>query len=148
MTIFIPEAKQDKLRDGDTVYISKLDHSRCPVKITQRYIEETKLGKNADNFLISRLAKTKKGHNAIGKYSLSYTTIRDNFKEMVGAITQVKLGLHSLRAGGATSASENGVSDRLIGKHGRWSSSTSRDTYISIKDSKRVRLSVSERLGL
>ena len=107
MTIFIPEAKQDKLREGGTVYISKLKH-RCPVEITRRYIEAAKLNRNPDNFLISRLAKTKKGHNAIRKYPLSYTSIRDNFKEMTAAVTQERLCLHSLRSGGATAAAVKG----------------------------------------
>ena len=44
------------------------------------------------------------------------------------------IGLHSLRSGGASSAADNGVSDRLIAKHGRWSSNSYRDCYI--KDNK------------
>ena len=150
MTILIEYAKQDQLREGEIVHISKLSHERCPVKLTRKYIEMTKLGDNSENYLISRLAKTKKGHKALGKYKLSDTTIRDSFKEMVGAVTgagQVKtLSLHSLRSGGASAAADNGVSDRLIGKHGRWSTSTSSDTYT--KDNKRSRLSVSKQLGL
>ena len=37
-----------------------------------------------------------------------------------------------------TAASKNDVSDRLIGKHGRWSSNSSKDKYI--KDSKNQNL--------
>ncbi|XP_057308176.1 uncharacterized protein LOC130646057 [Hydractinia symbiolongicarpus] len=47
---------------------------------------------------------------------------------------------------GASAAANNGVTDRMISKHGRWSSSSSRDGYI--KDSKSQRLSVSKDLGL
>ena len=54
--------------------------------------------------------------------------------------------LHYLRSGGATEAAENDVSDRMIDKHGRSSDNKSRNTYI--KDSKRVRLSVTIKLGL
>ena len=150
MTIFIPEAKTDKLREGETVFISRLNQQMCPVAITERFTQLVKLGENPNDSLISRLAKTKRGHKAQGKYQLSYSRIRDNLKEMVETVlpdkTCKQYSLHSLRSGGASIASENGISDRLIGKHGRWSSSSSRDTYI--KDSKRARLSVTARLGL
>ena len=64
----------------------------------------------------------------------------------VCADTQSSYCLHSLRSGGASAAANNDVSDRLIGKHGRWSSNGSRDRYI--KDSKAKRLKVSSSLGL
>ena len=44
--------------------------------------------------------------------------------------TDVKVfGLHSLRSGRASAIADNDISDRLIGKHGRWSAKTSRDRY-------------------
>ena len=149
MQILIEKCKNDQQREGEVVYICRLGHKKCPVKITEKYIKMTKLHKNPENFLICRLAKTKKGHKALGKYALSYSRIRENFLELVGAVSEQKvtqLCLHSLRSGGATAAADNGVSDRLIGKHGRWSTTTSRDVYI--KDSKRTRLSVTTSLGL
>ena len=125
MTIFIPESKTDKLREGETVYISRQHTRRCPVAITQRFIQLAQLGESPDDFLISRLAKTKKGHKARGKYPLSSTRVRENFKVMVGRIMPDKTckvySLHSLRSGGASVASANGISDRPIGKHGRLS---------------------------
>ena len=150
MTISLEESKTDKLREGEVVFISKLGNEFCPVAITKRYITATKLDKDPDNFLISRLAKTRKGHRALGKSVLSDTTIRENFRDMMEVVIdkgeREKFCMHSLRSGGASAAADNGVSDRLIGKHGRWSSNTSRDTYI--KDSKKSRLSVSKNLGL
>ena len=55
-------------------------------------------------------------------------------------------GLHSLRSGGASAAANNGVSDRQIAEHGRWSSNSSRDGYI--KDNPEKRFKVSKCLGL
>ena len=59
--------------------------------------------------------------------------------------TYVKvLALHSLRSGGgASAAADNDISDRLIGKHGRWSTNTSRDRYIKGNKSKRLKASAS-----
>ena len=111
----------------------------------------TLLDQDPENYLICRLAKTKVGYRALGNYPLSYSTIRKHF------LTYLKPGLpsdqqlssyslHSLRSGGATTATNNGVDIRLVGKHGRWKSTTARDTYI--KDSKKARLSVTEKLGI
>ena len=58
----------------------------------------------------------------------------------------VNIGLHGLRAGGASAAAQNHVSDRLISKRGRWASEKSRDGYI--RDSVQDRLSVTKNLGL
>lgn len=96
-----------------------------------------------------RLPKTRKGHKAIGKYQLSYSRLRDTFMELLKPITKEEtksFGLHSLRSGGATAAANNNISDRLIGKHGRWASSSNRDKYI--KDSNTSRYSISKALGL
>jgi hypothetical protein len=55
-----------------------------------------------------------------------------------------KYALHSLRSGGATTAANLGISDRLFKKHGRWRSETAKDEYI--KDSLKDRLIVSENI--
>ena len=57
-----------------------------------------------------------------------------------------QFGLHSLRAGGATSAANNGVPDRLFKRHGRWRSENANDGYV--KDDLRSLLSVSLSLGI
>ena len=57
-----------------------------------------------------------------------------------------QFGLHSLRAGGATTAANAGVPDRLFKRHGRWRSETAKDGYV--KDSREVLLSVTKSLKL
>ena len=52
---------------------------------------------------------------------------------------------HSVQAGRRQQLI-NGVTERLIGKHGRWKSGYSRDRYL--KDNKDKRLSVTLPLGL
>ena len=150
MQIIIPKAKCDQLREGHIVHISRTGSEYCPVYWVEKYLHETGLMGNGEAFLICRLAKTKKGHKAIGKYNLSDTTVRDIFKEHVAPICeQAELGsygLHSLRSGGASTAINNGIGERLVGKHGRWKSGYSRDRYL--KDSRTKRLSVTQALGL
>ena len=52
--------------------------------------------------------------------ALSYTTVRDMFKEMLMGIgaDYRRFGVHSLRSGGATAAAAAGVEDRLLNSMG------------------------------
>ncbi len=79
---------------------------------------------------------------------LSYTTVRDIFRTALSEIglNVTMYGLHSLRAGGATTCANAGVTDRLWKRHGRWKSDKAKDGYI--QDNVRDLLSVSLRLGL
>ena len=61
-------------------------------------------------------------------------------------LDQRLFGLHSLRSGGASAAANNGISDRLFKRHGRWKSEKAKDGYI--KDNITELLSVSLNLGL
>ena len=55
-------------------------------------------------------------------------------------------GIHSLRAGGASAATNAQVTDRLFKTHGRWKSDKAKDGYI--KDNILSLLSVSLSLGI
>ena len=57
-----------------------------------------------------------------------------------------KLALHSLRAGGATEAAMEGVSEQLFRCHGSWKSESAKDGYV--EDSRKALLLVSESLKL
>ena len=61
-------------------------------------------------------------------------------------LNQKQFGLHSLRAGRATSADNNGVPGRLFKHHGCWCSENAKDGYV--KDNLRSLLSVSLSLGI
>ena len=146
--IFLPSSKTDQLRERDTFFISETKTPYCPVYWLQKYLHLTKL-KKPKNFLFCRLFKCKVGHSAHGHYKISYMTARESFKDHLSSIigTDTKqCGLHSLRSRGASEAPNNGVSDRMISKHGCWSSNTSKDKYINDSHSNRFR--VSNRLGI
>ena len=150
MKILIPKSKNDQVREGHVVYISRSGGRYCVVAWVERYLSETKLGKDPDSFLMCRLAKTRMGHNALGNRSISKTTINDDFHKFMRPLcknlSSESYGLHSLRSGGASAAINNGVSERLVGKHGRWKSGYSRDRYL--KDDKKGRLSVTKAINL
>ena len=148
--VTVKKSKNDQLREGHIVYIAKTGLSTCPFYWIKRYLRITNLKNDKTAFFICRLAKTKRGHNGLGKHQITYPTARKTFLEhlkIVEETPQQKYGLHSLRSGGASAAANNDVELRLIGKHGRWApNSATKERYI--KDSKKKRLSVSKSLGI
>ena len=146
MAITIPKCKNDQSREGNIIHIAELSSKYRPVLNTAMYIHS--LGLLPDHYLVCKLAKTKSGHNPIGSYKMSDSYIRKHFNSLVKVHlpNAENISPHSLRSGGASAAAENGVSDRMISKHGRWKSEGARNGYI--KDSLRNRLSVSKNLGL
>ena len=84
------------------------------------------------------------GQEVYGSTPISYQSLRKGLLEVfqdVGLPVQ-KFGLYSLRAGGATLAAKNGVSDRLRMEHGGWRSFRSAVRYV--KTSSAVKTSVTK----
>ena len=95
---------------------------------------------------IYHLVKTKKGQS-----SISYTTARNEFLKLLEPVVPITERIkqyctHSMRSGRATSAINNGVSERDIDLHRRWKSAKSRNRYL--KDSLKRKLKISSSLGI
>ena len=150
LEILIPKAKNDQLRQGHIVHIKRLNSQFCPVQWLQAYLDRSGLITGENNYIISRLAKSRSGHRAYGYKPLAESTVRDIFNKDIAPLcddTQPgDYSLHSMRSGGASAAINHGVSERLIGKHGRWKSGFCRDRYL--KDGKKQRLEVTQNIGL
>ena len=80
--------------------------------------------------------------------AISYTRIRELMLQRICELgyDPSLFGVHSFRAGGATSAANAGVPDRMFKRHGRWRSENAKDGYV--KDSLEARLDVSKSLQL
>ena len=149
LEIFLEKAKNDQHRDGNIIYISRINSEFCPVALVERFLRLSSLSiaKNPSCFLVPRVVKTKKGHRIHPSLGISCTRAREIFKEYLEETKfDGDFGLHSLRSGGASAAAENLVDERLISKHGRWSSDRARNMYI--KDSLKNRLLITKNLGL
>ena len=150
MSIFLEKSKTDTYRDGHTIVVSRLDSVICPVKVLSRYISRAHIVQD-EEFLFRAVtwwkSKTTYLLRAANK-PLSYSIARTDTLELVRKVglDPNKFGLHSARSGGATSAANNGVPDRLFKRHGRWKSTKAKDAYV--KDNLRRLLSVSQNLGL
>ena len=123
MSVFIEKSKTDIYRDGNTLAISRLNSALCPVKMLAKYMETAKIA-NDDEFLFRAVtwwrSKSRYTLKAANK-PISYTTAREDALDLVRRVglDPKDFGLHSARSGGATSAANNGVPDRLFKRHGQ-----------------------------
>ena len=109
--IFVPRSKTDVYREGDYVYIAKLEGKYCPVAILRRYIEAANLDLSSHLPLFKPLRKTKLGYS-VRNAKLSYTRCREIFKTTLKDLgyDPKDYGLHSLRSGGAMAVISNNTS--------------------------------------
>ena len=102
----------------------------------------------SEEFLYRPISRVKHGEKLRASGQLSYSTLRELFKRKLAELgyPAVEFGLHSLRAGGATTAANAGVPDHLFKRHGRWRSENAKDGYV--EDSVDKWLSVSRSISL
>lgn len=104
----------------------------------------------SDNFLFRPIFRSKQVRSLIYKNKrLSYTRARECIVSRLKSICpDLNIGLHSLRAGGATAAANinSDVNEHCWKRHGRWKSDTAKDGYVA--DSLDHRLQVTKKLGL
>ena len=101
-----------------------------------------------ERLLLRPICKTAKTEKLREPGDISYSCLRELFRKKLRELNYDpdKFGLHSLRAGGTMAAANNGVSDRLFKRHGRWRSDSAKDGYV--EDSVKQRLTVSQKIGL
>ena len=133
--------------------IVKTDTDLCPWANLLKYLSQAKLSlptsaHGGEGFLFGSI-QTKSGSQFIRSASkLSYTRCREVLlKKLADVGLDPKCySWHSFRSGGASSAANNGISDRMYKRHGRWRSENAKDGYV--QDSLESRLAVSISLGL
>lgn len=146
---FIPKSKTDILRRGNKLLIARTGKEKGPVVcLFYNYIRMSMFA-NKEEFLF-RALPYKKGKHLLSTCNkpISYSRVRELFRTSLIKIglDKSKFGLHSLKSGGATSAANNYVSDRLFKTHGRWRSENGKDGYV--QDDVRTNLSVSLNLEI
>ena len=125
LVLNIRKSKTDKFRAGNKVFISKGSTSACSYSMLRRYIDLSGADIKSDAFLFKPIYKSKGVQKLIKKdKSLSYTRTRECILSKLKSVApELNLGIHSLRAGGAsTIANSDKVDDRCLMRHGRWKS--------------------------
>ena len=103
----------------------------------KKYLDIAHIDLSSEHFLFKAIYRSKDKCGLIYKnkklsYSAAKTSIVSRLKLVA---SDLNFGLHSMRAGGATSAANSAAlsNDRCWKRHGRWKSETSKDGYV--KDS-------------
>ena len=127
--------KTDIYIDGNSVVIVRTDSNLCPVKNLELYLVWGNILTDSNECIFRNLTKCKDMYILRrDDKTLSYSRMRELFIQAFQYFVPdiKKLGLHSLRSGGATTCANLGISDRLLKKHGRWRSQTAKDGYVSL----------------
>lgn len=147
-SLHIESSKTDKYRKGEEILIAKGDSIACPYLMLRKYLDLAAIDLSSEHFLFKPMFRSGKKCSLIYKNKpLSYTRARECILSKLRRISpNLNLGLHSLRAGGASAAANAGISDRCLKRHGRWQSDSSKDGYI--EDSFDNRIKITKKLGL
>lgn len=133
LEISLPSSKTDIYSKGDKVIITTGVNDYGNMQALHRYLGVVKNDLSDDGFVFRTLIKRGKHWQLSTKnVPVSYSKAREELHFFLKDIVpdHADYGLHSFRSGGATTASENGVTDRLLKKHGRWKSESAKDKYI------------------
>ena len=102
MPIFLESSKCNQFRDGAWIVIARTDLPTCLVKALEDYISAAQINLSEDLSLFRALATPR---SKVRSQGISYTRARELIKDAFRDIKDVsKISVHSLRAGGATSA--------------------------------------------
>ena len=143
-SIFSNIVEPDQFRDGTWIVIARSDLPTCPVKALEAYISAAQIDLFEDLPLFRALA-TPRSKEKVRSQGIRNTRARELVKDAFRGLTNVsKIGVHSLAAGGATFAANAGIPDRLLRRHGRWTSENAKDGCV--KDDFKFGLLVSRSL--
>ena len=139
--IFVEVSKTDKYREGSWVYIAKTGNCTCPYTYLIKYLEAARIPSFSQNFIFRYLRYDKKlKGNVLSSKPLTASRAGEILKEKLETIglDPSKFSNHSFRSGGATSAANLNVPDRLFKVHGRWKSDSAKDGYVRDKVDSRL----------
>ena len=115
-SLYIRRSKTDQYRLGNTVVVAKGESLACPHNMLRKYFDLAAIDNKSEFFLFQAIFRSKTKCNLIYKNKPpSYTRCREC---LVGRLRLVvgdsDIGLHSLRAGGASAAANADVNERCL----------------------------------
>ena len=142
LEVRLDSRKNDQYREGSLIVLSALESYSCPVKSVALLLQRAGL-EGSSRPLFSAVSVCD-GVEVYGNTPASYQYLRRGVLEAFEAVglPAKQFGLHSLRAGGATQAANQGIPDRLWMEHGGWKSQRSAFAYV--KTSSEVKASVTQ----
>ena len=121
--------------------ISDSPSDTSPVQLIKLYLSRLQIPDDCNKFIF-RLS-VKSNLSIVLSRHISYCTFREHLKsDLFGIVDDLSnFGSHSLRSGGCTRAANAGIEERLIVRHGRWRSVSSKNMYMDDALSKKVEIS-------
>ena len=101
----------DQFRQGAWIIIARSGLATCPVKALEQYISAAKIDLSKELPLFRSLVPSRDSKVRGLSYTRARETIKEAFKDITADVS--KIGVHSLRAGGATAAANAGIQDRM-----------------------------------
>ena len=144
LKITITKSKNDQLRDGNEVLISDNQLPNSAGQLLKTYLLKPMIPGDCKKFIFRPMLKSKSTHRLVDvDRHICYTTFREQLKANLNGVVDdtSKFGTHSFRAGAATIAANSGIDERLLQRHGRWKSSSSKNMYIKDKTSSKLSVS-------
>ena len=119
--INILKSKTDQYRLGNLIVISRGQTAACPYNMLYKYFCTAGINSDSDDFLFKPIFRSKDRCSLIYKNKpLSYSRARECIVSRLKEVcVDSNIGLHSLRAGGATAAANSNVNERCWKRHGR-----------------------------
>ena len=145
MHVFIERSKTDIYRDVAWVLVAETATPTCPVALCKRYFDSAHIRPCSQEYIFRSLffLPSENTYKLRGSSYLSEIVL--SAFESIG-LNKKSFRLHSLRAGGASTAANATINDRLFKRHGRWKSDKAKDGYV--KENVESLLSVSKSLGI
>ena len=131
MLVSVPERKNDPYRQGHIIPVIRSNKVTCPVCITEKILARLPLSDNKNMPLVRRIVKSKSKEYFHSCKSVSYSTIRDEFKKFLGQfVSNVDdFGLHSIKSGAASNPGCRLLNDN-IDRHAGWRHPASKNRYV------------------
>ena len=142
LEIRLDSRKTDQYRAGSLIVLSAIESYSCPVKSVALLLQRA--GLTGTSRPLFSAVSVRDGVEMYGNTPASYQYLRRGILEAFEAVglPAKEFGLHSLRAGGATQAANQGIPDRLWMEHGGWKSQRSAFGYV--KTSSEVKAGVTQ----
>ena len=114
LAIFLAQRKNDQFRQGSWVFIARSDSSPCPVAVVEKFLRVGDHVRKSRLFKpVLLMKKVMKLTRDLMSYSRATELIKAKLRKEGLQVDPVLYGIHSLRAGGATS-----VPERLFQRQG------------------------------
>ena len=149
--LFLPQSKTDQYRQGKHVIITATGTRMCPVECLAAYCTKAGIGDQDQCYIFRNVfhdPRTRRYSLRPTDAPMTYTCVRDAFRALLHRLGEdpSEYGLHSMRSGGGSAATNAGVEARLVSRHGRWKTGSAEERYN--EDSLANRMQVTLNLGL